>query len=568
MVGEIAVSDDVKKGIDLTDAEELLKHAKLALDSEQTLKSLSYTRQAKNTAREAVKKYQEVLSTIQSAQKSILKSESEGVDITKAVELLNQAKTALINTQYDEAINLAYQSIAATKPQPLIGYDVLLRTALGYEDGRIKYKVEIKNQTTYPLRRVRVKSLLPDSMFICKNYEKVVSIIKPYDGAVVTFNGKLRDEFEKNIDYNVIVPGRDLAIQTTTSSEEGAIVHKIRIENKRLEPILALHIKPFIPSEFTATPEEHVIDKLGPSETGILVFKLMSRTGGMMPKPEVAPERIESLQPQIEAPFVEEKTEEPMIVAVQREPSHELSPEEVDKLPSAPKKTIYECPKCKGPFVIEADGRTPVVGCPWCGIDVNIGEGTPTASKDEEAPKPTAPTQTAEEETPQPTPTPQIPEIKPVEDVPVMAPVDEAKTTVTPEIDDKQQQNLKSIFENALMRLNDNEDYHTVMTNVYENISTHLEKFVSADKNFDTFEDFRAVCKKNLKIEGNTLDIVLDTLDDAFYGSGESDEKKKKSIELFTNVVQTLAPQEMPKLQPVEEDEGKKKRFWKSKKKK
>lgn len=577
MADETAVSTDVKKGINLDDAEELLKHAKLAIDSEQTLKSLSYTRQARNNAREAVKKYQEVLSVIQSAQKSILKSESEGVDITKAVELLNQAKTALINTQYDEAISLAHQSIAATKPQPLIGYDILLRTALGYEDGRIKYKVEIRNQTTYPLRRVRVKSLLPESIFICKTYEKVVPIIKPYDGNTVVFNGKLRDDFEKNIDYNVIIPGRDLAIQTTTASEDGSIVHKVRIENKRLEPILALHIKPSIPLDFIPTPEEHVIDKLGPAETGILVFKLTPGRG-VMPRP-IAPPPTPS--PQIEAPTmealpVEEKTEEPLVVAVQREPTHELSPEEVEKLPAAPKKTIYECPKCKGPFVIEADGKTPVVGCPWCGIDVNIGEGTPALST-EEASKPSAPAQTAQEEL---QPAPQITEIKPVEEVPMMVPVEETKIVTTTESDGKQQQNLKDIFEKGLTQLRNDEDYHTVMTGVYENISEHLEKFASVDKSFETFEDFGSTCKKNLKIEENTLDAVLNILDDAFYGSGESDEKKNKAIELFTNVVQKLAPstiemkgpvageQEIIKEAPEEKEDGKKKRFWRSKKKK
>jgi DNA-directed RNA polymerase subunit RPC12/RpoP len=383
----------------------------------------------------------------------------------------------------------------------------------------------------------------------------------------------------------MIIPGRDLSIQTTTTSEDSSIVHKIRIENKRLEPILALHIKPFIPQEFTAMPEEHVIDKLGPSETGILVFKLTPGVG-VMPRPVAPP----TLTPQIEALPMEEKIEEPLVVAVQREPTHELSPEEVEKMPPAPKKTIYECPKCKGPFVIEADEKTPVVGCPWCGVDVKIGEETATVSKEEAPqvePTPMVPMEETVQELPPPPPPlpPPPPEMKPVEEAPVMMPVEETRVTATTEIDEKQQQNLRELFEKALTQLNNNEDYTTVMTTVYENISDHLEKFASAGKSFETFEDFKAICKKNLKIEKDILENVLNTLDDAFYGSGETEEKKKKTIELFTNVIQTLVPamvemkgevsgkEEIPTFQPVEEvpeekEKGKKKRFWGSKKKK
>jgi len=371
------VEDAQLTGINVGDAEELLAKAKNALHRNQTKRTQKLLKEVKTEIQNAVLMFEQAKDVLFQSRDIIKQAIAKGVDITKAKALFIQAKLELTKGNYQEVINLSHMAVKACRPEPLYGKDISVRTAVGYEDGVLKYKINLRNHSEYPLKNFRVRPILPEAQLVSDTPEENIALLKPGQERDISFElGIVESDGSK-----AVVPGRDIIIQTITSMEPGErdIIHKMKIENMTLEPLYNVSVQPFLPkNQFESNPPEEIIAVMEPNSPKTLKFKL---------RPII--DRI-SVQ-QIKEDFMDVgRTAPPPKRAPPPPPpppTMDVSPAQKKPLqkkakspppPPAPgggsKKVIYECPDCKGPFIVETSEPSAVVACPWCGLEVSVGD--------------------------------------------------------------------------------------------------------------------------------------------------------------------------------------------------
>lgn len=300
--------------IDIKDAEKLLAQAKAALVDDHSVKALNFAKAAQEVARGMVWRYERALNSINLAQEVITEANRSGIEIEEAWNLFNLAKGAMENREYDKAFVFAERAKFACKPEPIIGKDIVLKTAIGYEAGMITYKVGVGNKMDYPIEKISIKPYL-EAMFDSDAEERVITNIAPQQTQVVTFVLIPTTNYQEVITSGEAMLGRDMKVQTITTYENGNFLYKVRLENSMEVSIEEIKVIPYVPKGFISVVEEEKIELLQPHDTKTIIFKLLPENV-MQPvtveeQPAPSPLEWQAIQPK-EGTMTQIEREEPI----------------------------------------------------------------------------------------------------------------------------------------------------------------------------------------------------------------------------------------------------------------
>ena len=269
--------EDIKKlitQIDIKDAEKLLAQAKAALNDDHSVSALNFTKAAKEVARGTIWRYERALYAFGEAQNVLNVSRKSGLEIREATYLLDLSQSALQNNEYDKAFVLAERAKFACKPEPIIGKDIIIKTALGFEEGMIKYKIGVGNKMDYPIEKISIKPYL-EAFFDADVEERVISDLAPQQSQIVEFDIMPTASYQEVITSGEVMIGRDIYVSTKTTYENGNFYYKVKLTNSMGVAIEGIRVNPFIPKGFISEIEEEKIDILPADEIKTLIFRLV-----------------------------------------------------------------------------------------------------------------------------------------------------------------------------------------------------------------------------------------------------------------------------------------------------
>jgi hypothetical protein len=335
-----------EQGLDIAYAEQLLGSAKSALVKGRFFKALKFARSAKAAAEEARRLCDYTWNAIRAAERLLLELKSIGVTVADAEDVLDQAKLAVEDASYRKALGLVEQCNRILRraqfvPFPLLEKDVTIKTIVGYDRGRVLYKIRIENNMDEPLGELCVIPWYASEEFTPDMEEQIVGDVPPRGSVDVTFN-----LVPKNPDWVIggipgkLIQGRDITIKTIFSCAYGDTVYKVRIENNRDIPIEDIHVRPLIPDALVPDEDEKVIDLLNPREYKTVVFQLRPR--GLLKPIEAVPSAkvdLDAMADDIVYGYLDMKVEKPTVemeieVKAKEEVQVEVEPRAVVEVPA------------------------------------------------------------------------------------------------------------------------------------------------------------------------------------------------------------------------------------------
>ncbi|MEW5759887.1 MAG: hypothetical protein AB1779_03890 [Candidatus Thermoplasmatota archaeon] len=171
------------------------------------------------------------------------------------------------------------EELASLKIQsfPLLERNVIIETEIGYELGNVIYIVRIKNNGEEPIEGLNIKPSVQKDMFEYDEEVKLISFMAPGEVQTVVFRLRpLRAVFELGIEGKAI-QGKDITIKTVLACENGAGSYKLMLKNNRNYSFKKIKVKPILPMDFVSLVPEEEVETLGPEETKVLTFPLITR---------------------------------------------------------------------------------------------------------------------------------------------------------------------------------------------------------------------------------------------------------------------------------------------------
>lgn len=302
---------DEQVTIDVTDAEEMLKRARSHLDREEPLKARALSQKAEATVRDRLALAHSAQRAIDFAENAIEKARRARVDTSSAEDILTRARRAMRNNEFYDAISLAERAVAATMVQPLPGRDMTVKTVLARVEGRVLYKVLLRNSLGKPLERLRVIPDTSNSIYVPAPDSAIVDL-RPFGEETIYFD--LQPPNVEAYAMEEFVPGRDVSVSTVLTAGEDGLVFRIKIRNETDRALETIHVEPYV-------PEGHIP---APSEAFVNIPPYGSRTVEFV----LRPERRKKVDVEL------------------------------------------ECMHCHGTFIVDKHVRKAI--CPWCHNEVDI----------------------------------------------------------------------------------------------------------------------------------------------------------------------------------------------------
>jgi len=303
---------DDKIDIDVSEAEDVLAKARLALDQEKPKKARGLSEKAENMVRDQLSLAHSAKGAVEFAERSILKAQDARIDVQNARDFLTKSKRALKENQFEECISLAERAVAATMVKPKPGREITIKTVFARVENRILYKVLVRNNLGQPLNRINIIPDTSNSIFIPSPQSEVISL-KPFGEEARIF--ELSPMNEESYTAEEFVPGRDASISTVLTGKDEGLVYRIKIRNESERSLETLHIEPFSPEGYVPVPSEAYVN----------IPPYASRTVEFTLNPE---RRTRS-------------------------------------------DTEVECPYCHGTFIVDRKVQKAI--CPWCHNEVDVG---------------------------------------------------------------------------------------------------------------------------------------------------------------------------------------------------
>ncbi len=308
-----------KVEIDVADAEEMLKKARVHLDRDEARKARDLSVRAENVVRDRLALAHSAQKALDFADRSVTKARKARVDTKKAEDLLMRARRAMRNNEFYDAISLSEKAVAATTIQPLPGKEITVKTVFARVEQRVLYKVLLRNNLAQTIDGIMVIPDTSNSVFVPYPESAVVDL-GPNGEETVMFELTPADEDAYALED--FIPGRDVSVSTVLTERDDGLIFRIKVRNETERPMETLHMEPFVPEGHVSAPSEAFVN-LSPYGSRSIEFVL---------RPE----------------------------------SRSRADVEI------------ECAQCHGTFIVDRNVQRAI--CPWCHQEVDVGDALSSRS--------------------------------------------------------------------------------------------------------------------------------------------------------------------------------------------
>ena len=165
----------------------------------------------------------------------------------------------------------------AYRPFPVLAVDFDLSTAVREVRGLLEFHITISNRDRKPMEHLVITPALPDDLKLADEPSKRIASIAPNESATVKFKLSVSEEARTVGIKGRPLPGLDFAVQTSLRVRKGKAKYDVTLENLHEWTIRRARIEPKLPYGVLPLELERVVDSLGPGESQVFAFDLISQ---------------------------------------------------------------------------------------------------------------------------------------------------------------------------------------------------------------------------------------------------------------------------------------------------
>ncbi|MEE1551647.1 MAG: hypothetical protein V1244_08525, partial [Nitrospinaceae bacterium] len=264
--------------VDVAHAKNILEKAKKALLKGKYFTAIKLAQESRKMAKAAKSLHRTILNDLKALEDFIDYIGKLGYDTSKAQEVLDEAKKAVLQLNYPHTRSLmdkAKQVLhrATFVPFPLLNKNVTIKTIVGVDKEEILYKVRVENKSKKPLGEIILLPAVDTKMFATMK-EQMMGEVMGMQAKEVTF---VLTPITKNWNIGVpgyLIEGKDINLKTILECVDGTATYKIMIHNNKRNPISDLKVSPFVPKGLEPDEEFKVIEEIAPNDSELLIFDL------------------------------------------------------------------------------------------------------------------------------------------------------------------------------------------------------------------------------------------------------------------------------------------------------
>ena len=160
---------------------------------------------------------------------------------------------------------------------PVLSVDFDLSTAVREVRGLLEFHITISNRDRKPMEHLVVTPALPDDLKLADEPFKRVASIAPGESATVKFKLSVSEDARTVGMKGRPLPGLDFAVLTSLRVRKGKAKYDVTLENLHEWTIRRARIEPKLPYGVLPLEQERVVETLGPNESQVFAFDLISQ---------------------------------------------------------------------------------------------------------------------------------------------------------------------------------------------------------------------------------------------------------------------------------------------------
>jgi hypothetical protein len=165
----------------------------------------------------------------------------------------------------------------AYRPFPVLSVDFDLSTAVREVRGLLEFHITISNRDRKPMEHLVITPALPEDLKLADEPLRRIGSIAPGESATVKFKLSVSEDARTVGIKGRPLPGLDFAVQTSLRVRKGKAKYDVTLENLHEWTIRQARIEPKLPYGVLPLEQERVVEALGPSETQVFAFDLISQ---------------------------------------------------------------------------------------------------------------------------------------------------------------------------------------------------------------------------------------------------------------------------------------------------
>ncbi len=165
----------------------------------------------------------------------------------------------------------------AYRPFPTLSHDFDLSTAVREVRGLLEYHITISNRDRRPIEHLVVTPALPEDLKLADEPSKRVSSVPAGESVTLKFKLSVSEEARTVGIKGRPLPGLDFSVQTSLRIRKGKAKYDVTLENLHEWTIRKVRVEPKLPYGVVPIETERVIDALGPHESQVFAFDLISQ---------------------------------------------------------------------------------------------------------------------------------------------------------------------------------------------------------------------------------------------------------------------------------------------------
>ncbi len=275
---------------EFTRANDYLREAKQLLLEGHAWKAKSYARRAAAAAKRLERLRDRLLEYIAETEHFLYELHRDFGNVTAAYDLLDKAKFALIAADYGAALAYIEQCRhsarkASFRPLPFFEKDIKLKTIIGSERGKVRYRVRLENDTDESIPEVLITPFVPSEVFALSPPEQIVGPLAAHDAVTSEFILKPKVANWSLVTAGKLIQGRDVTIKTVMVVNGDTGTYKIKIENNRPNPLTDVTVFPTLPDWLTTTESTKTVSAIPARDAAVVEFTFIPRSRLKVPHP-------------------------------------------------------------------------------------------------------------------------------------------------------------------------------------------------------------------------------------------------------------------------------------------
>lgn len=165
----------------------------------------------------------------------------------------------------------------AYRPFPMLSHDFDLSTAIREVRGLLEYHITISNRDRKPIEHLVVTPALPEDLKLADEPSKRVSSVPAGESTTLKFKLSISEDARTVGIKGRPLPGLDFTVLTSLRIRKGKAKYDVTVENLNEWTIRKVRVEPKLPFGVVPLETERVVDALGPHESQVFAFELISQ---------------------------------------------------------------------------------------------------------------------------------------------------------------------------------------------------------------------------------------------------------------------------------------------------